>query len=195
MERLRNTFGPLICYHGCPRQVAEDVLANKATLAPSTNKWDWLGRGIYFWVDSWARGLDWAIERKFDEPYVIGAYVHPGLCLNLTDYAVIDQLKSAYELLCDHHGKEGAKLPVNKGPIRRLDCAVVEFLHAMREDRNLPAYQTTLGAFEEGDPVFEGSSFRHKTHLQLLVREGYEDRIIGYFRVPGIEEAIEKVRE
>lgn len=196
MIRRRNSFGPLICYHGCCREIAEDILSNKLPLNPSRNEWDWLGAGIYFWVDSWARGIDWAFTgKKIKEPYVIGAYVHPGLCLNLTDYAVSDQVKEAYDIFKEYCDSTHTELPKNKSYFQRnLDCAVLEFLHTLREDRNLPPYDTVLGAFEEGDMLFEGSHFKKKTHLQLAVREGHEDCIIGYFRVPGIEKEISKLK-
>lgn len=197
MTRKRNSFGPLICYHGCCRDIAEEILSNKLPLKPSRNKWDWLGSGIYFWVDSWARGIDWAFTGKgVKEPYVIGAYVHPGLCLNLTDYAVSDQVKEAYEILNEYCVATNTSIPHNKSFFQRnLDCAVLEFLHKLRDDRGLNPYDTILGVFEEGEAIFDGSHFKKKTHLQLVVREGHEDCIIGYFRVPGIEEEIHKMKK
>lgn len=183
-----------MCYHGCSRECAEKVLSNRGGLQASRNKWDWLGRGVYFWVDSWARGIDWALHgKKIDDPYVIGAYVYPGLCLNLTDYAVADQIKQAFAVMNLVAQQTGGKLPRNNNFFRRdLDCAVIEYLHAFRDDLGLDPYDTVLGAFEEGDPVFDGSLFKQKTHLQIVVREGHEDCIIGYFRVPGIEHEIIK---
>ena len=196
MSRTRNSLGPLICYHGCHREIAEGVLSDKIVLNPSRNKYDWLGAGIYFWVDSWARGIDWAFTKKIEDPYVIGAYVYPGLCLNLTDYAVSDQVKEAYEIFKDYCDQTNTEIPKNKSFFRRnLDCAVLEFLHRLRADIKLAKYNTILGAFEEGEAIFDGSHFKKKTHLQLVVREGHEDCIIGYFRVPGIEEEIRKFKK
>ncbi len=36
-------------YHGCDKAVGLDVLNGNKELIPSTNNWDWLGAGIYFW--------------------------------------------------------------------------------------------------------------------------------------------------
>jgi hypothetical protein len=195
MKRKRNSLGPLICYHGCHRQVAEDVLANKC--APSRNPWDWLGYGTCFWVDSWTRGIDWALEGKdIEDPYVVGAYVHPGLCLNLTDFGVSDEIKKAHALLKSLLSDAGSGMPTNKGFVRRdLDCGVLEFAHGIRKDRGLDAYETVLGAFEEGDAAFPGSLLKEKTHMQLVVREGHEHCILGYFHVPGIENEIEAMKQ
>lgn len=197
MTRKRSSLGPLMCYHGCSRDTAEDILANKAGITPSRNKWDWLGSGIYFWVDSWARGVDWALNGKgISDPYVVGAYVQPGLCLNLSDFAVSDQVLEAFNLFETASIDTGFKLPRNKDFFQRnLDCAVLEFLHILREDRNLPPYETILGVFEEGEEIYNGSFFKQKTHMQLVVRENHEDCIIGYFRVPGIEEAIKHIKK
>ena len=63
-RRPKNSLGPLILYHGCDREIAEAVLSGKETLQPSENDYDWLGPGIYFWVDSPDRALDWAKDRK-----------------------------------------------------------------------------------------------------------------------------------
>jgi hypothetical protein len=67
--------------------VGEKVLAGKANLKPSAEDYDWLGSGIYFWADSPERAWDWANDRpgseKIRRPFVVGAVIYPGLCLNL----------------------------------------------------------------------------------------------------------------
>ena len=71
-RRPKNSLGPLILYHGCDREIAEAVLSGKGTLQPSENDYDWLGPGIYFWVDSPNRALDWAKDRKKRRPQEMG---------------------------------------------------------------------------------------------------------------------------
>ena len=71
-RRPKNSLGPLILYHGCDREIAEAVLSGKGTLQPSENDYDWLGPGIYFWVDSPDRALDWAKDRKKRRPQEMG---------------------------------------------------------------------------------------------------------------------------
>ena len=87
---ITRKLSPIIGFHGCDRSVAENVLAGNSHLSASENTYDWLGSGIYFWVDSFARAYDWAKSRKnsISEPYVIGAVLDPGHCLDLTDYGV-----------------------------------------------------------------------------------------------------------
>lgn len=122
---------------------------------------------------------------------VIGAYVVPELCLNLTDYGVRDQLREAYNFLVEVSKKAGSKLPrntANKSDVplaRHLDCAVIRMLHELREDGGDPAYDTVYGVFEEGDPLYKGAGIREKTHVQIAVRD--PDVIVGYFR-PSFEQ-------
>ena len=39
----------MIGFHGCDQSVVEAVIAGKTELLASTNDYDWLGNGIYFW--------------------------------------------------------------------------------------------------------------------------------------------------
>ena len=39
----------VIGFHGCDQSVVEAVIAGKTELLASTNDYDWLGNGIYFW--------------------------------------------------------------------------------------------------------------------------------------------------
>ena len=197
MARKRSSLGPLIGYHGCDRTIAEGVLSNKVHLKQSANSYDWLGPGIYFWVDSPERGYAWAVEQssrrnsKVKSPYVIGAFIHPGLCLNLTDYGVMGEIQTAYKYLKQFSDKAGSSLPKNKDPqdgiflMRHLDCAVMKTVHALREEAKMMSYSTVYGVFEEGGILYEGSAFKEKTHVQLAVRD--TDCILGYFRVPGYD--------
>ncbi|WP_006788105.1 hypothetical protein [Thiorhodospira sibirica] len=67
-------LSPLIGFHGCERSIAEQVLAGKTHLNSSENDYDWLGSGIYFWVDSYERAWHWAqSSSSIQDPYVIGA--------------------------------------------------------------------------------------------------------------------------
>lgn len=183
----------MIGYHGCDQEIAEKVLAGHEGLKPSANDYDWLGPGIYFWVDSKERGLQWATEQsqrqysKIKNPAVIGAFIHPGLCLNLTDYGVNEDLLEAYDVLKTSFASTQTELPTNKTRRngifmqRQLDCATIKVLHEMRELHNQAAYDTVYGVFEEGDELFAGSGFKAKTHVQIAVLN--QASILGYFRV------------
>lgn len=197
MKRARNTLCPLIGYHGCDRTVAESVLSGRRLLKPSQNDYDWLGPGIYFWVDSAERGIDWAREQaarnaaRIKSPYVIGAFIHPGLCLNLTDYGVTSELLDAHTTLIKTLAQTGTPPPTNAVQqdgiylTRALDCAVIKTVHKLRKDSNQIPYDTVYGVFEEGPALYPNAGFKKKTHVQIAVVE--PDCILGYFRVRGIK--------
>ena len=195
-RRPKNSLGPLILYHGCDREISEAVLSGKETLQPSENDYDWLGPGIYFWVDSPDRALDWAKDRKkrrpqeMGDPSVLGAFAYPGNCLNLTDYGVMDELALAYRATETIFKTAETPLPVNsdcRNGIylkRQLDCAVIQMVHELRRDQEEPPYDTVYGVFEEGSEVYPGSGFKDKTHVQIAICK--PDMILGYFRVDGM---------
>jgi len=85
--------GFVLAYHGCDARVGGGILAGRGHVRPSTNKHDWLGSGAYFWENSPTRALQWAqflkdhpkiAASKVNEPFVIGAIIKPGRCLDLT---------------------------------------------------------------------------------------------------------------
>jgi hypothetical protein len=188
-RRPNNSLGPLVLYHGCDKEVAESVLRGESTLQPSENDYDWLGPGIYFWVDSPERAKDWAKERR-NNPSVVGAFAHPGHCLNLTDYGVMNELALAYEATKGISEAAGTALPKNsvrqKGifMMRQLDCAVIQMVHEIRMDEGMDAYDTVYGVFEEGELVYPGAGFKDRTHVQIAIRN--PEMILGYFRVDGM---------
>jgi hypothetical protein len=189
VSRGRHTLPHILGYHGCEAAVGEKVLAGKASLKPSAKDYDWLGSGIYFWADSPERAWDWANNqprsKEIRKPFVIGALIYPALCLNLTDYGVIEQLRVAHRVLAASFGPE--EMPQNTlmqdgiTMLRRLDCAVIETLHRLREDQNEEPYDSVYGVFDEGRPAYDGAGFKEKTHIQLAVRN--PATIVGYFRV------------
>lgn len=182
-------------FHGCDKKVAECVL-NSTTeqLLPSTNDYDWLGNGIYFWLNDPIRAYEWAEEMhkrnpsKVKEPYVIGAIIDLGLCLDLCERESVKLLRIAYESLRTKFellGYDIKKKKVNKAPdkggfnlIRPLDCAVIEHLHEESQKEGI-YYDTVRGYFQEGADAFDGAGIKEKSHIQICVRS--LECIKGYF--------------
>lgn len=96
----------VIGFHGCDKSIIDKVLSGQECLVPSTNDYDWLGHGIYFWENNEMRALQYAqssMKRKnasIKEPAVIGAVIDLGYCMDLTDSLYLVELKEAYDLLC-----------------------------------------------------------------------------------------------
>jgi hypothetical protein len=180
-------------FHGCDKSVAERVLAGKQHLRYSNNKHDWLGNGIYFWESSPQRAMEWAefvrdnpsvSSGKVKAPAVVGAIIDLGLCGLLHDRAFLEELRQAHDLLNEAHESTGVPLPSNTGgqdkPRRLLDCAVIEYLHALRKQGGWEEYDTIRSVFSEGGDLYPGTTFTQKSHIQLVVRN--ERCIRGYFR-------------
>ncbi len=179
----------MLGYHGCSEPAAEAVLAGKA-FKPSENDYDWLGPGIYFWQANPKRALRFALEKRDREgqdwmPSVVGAVIDPGLCLDLSTVAGIDQVKVAHTALISSFMDAGAEPPRNVGGrdllLRKLDCAVMRMLHDMRAAEDLLPIDTISGIFVEGAPIYDNSGFHEKTHIQICVCNA--DVIKGVFRV------------
>jgi len=183
--------GFVLGFHGCDEKLGEQVLAGKQHLSPSNNEYDWLGAGIYFWESNPQRALDFAEEAAINpkltkglvkKPFVLGATIDLGICCNLFDSSALAELGESHEIL-ELVGPAGGKMPVNKGPdlaLRFLDRAVIELMHEIRSNRNLPAYDTVRAGFAEGGPLYPGGGFSKKSHIQIAVRN--RDCIKGYFR-------------
>jgi hypothetical protein len=187
VHHLSTSF--VLAYHGCDREVGEHLLSGAKSFLPSNNDFDWLGPGVYFWESSPDRALEFANEKRsrregIGSPFVVGAVIDLGLCLDLTTKDSIENLRDAHRSLLGTIGPTGGPLPEN-GPEawrRRLDCAVIRFLHLIRQDTESVPIDTVRGIFTEGDPIYDGSAFLEKTHVQIAVVN--LDCIKGVFRVP-----------
>ena len=180
-------------YHGCDRKVAERVLSGRQSLQPSVNDYDWLGDGIYFWEHNARRAYEFAIDvrdqprhrgQKIKDAAVVGAIIDLGFCLNLLDSHFIGLVRHAYDGLAKLSEEAGTPMPRNSLGrdllLRKLDCAVIRFLHATREDEQEEPFDTVRAVFLEGGTLYENSGFAAKNHIQLCVRN--LSAIKGYFR-------------
>ena len=186
-------------FHGCCQTVAEEVFSGKTPLEKSTNAYDWLGNGIYFWENNPQRALDWAKHLKnhpnpnfkgkpVKEPAVVGAIIDLGHCLNLLDAKYIQMVKRAnalYERICELDGRSLAQNKTAENSkdllLRYRDCAVIESLHESRKQKKLPDFSSVRGMFTEGEPLYTGAGFHEKSHIQICVRN--PNCIKGYFRI------------
>lgn len=173
----------IIAYHGCDESVVKRVLTTGEPLSASENDYDWLGYGIYFWEFGPERALEWAIEQKkrnptrIRKPAVIGAVIHLGNCFDLLDTRNTDKLEAAFQ---GYASLAPEPLPINKGPLHFLDCAVINYGIPKLEEAFDVKFQSVRGVFQEGTPAFAGSDIRRKSHIQIAVRD--PGCILGYFK-------------
>jgi hypothetical protein len=193
VHRLSSFF--ILGYHGCQRAVGERLLGGEP-FAPSENDYDWLGPGIYFWESNPRRALEWAdlIHRRKEstdpsDPFVVGAVIDLSFCLDLLTSNGTAAVTAAYRSFDLELETSGTVRPKNTGGddllLRRLDCAVIRHLHAIRKAGGQPAFDTVRGVFVEGAPIYPTSGFREKTHVQICVCT--PDVIKGVFRVSSKE--------
>ena len=188
----------VIGFHGCDKSVVDKVLAGEENLIASTNDYDWLGNGIYFWENNETRALLWAqdlAKRKSPSvktPAVIGAIIDLGYCFDLTDSICLYELRKAYDVFVDFYKNTGQPLPQNTDIgastdklIRKLDCAVIQTAHKINQDANKRAYDSVRGVFWEGKPLYPNAGFAEKNHIQICVCN--PNCIKGYFLPRGID--------
>lgn len=182
-------------FHGCDKSLVDEILNNPTKhLLPSRNEYDWLGDGIYFWLNDPQRAYEWAVQthdrnpKKIKEPCVIGAVIDLGLCLNFSEREAIKLLQKSYSVLKESFNSLGMDISStlsNSVPdlggfnlIRPLDCAVIKNLHEMMKEENIE-FDTIYGYFQEGSDAFVGAGIKEKSHVQICVRN--TDCIKGYF--------------
>lgn len=180
-------------FHGCDQSIANKVLNSPDEhLHPSKNSYDWLGEGIYFWLNDPLRAFEWAKasskRKKIKEPAVIGAIIDLGMCLNLCEQESILLLKKSYSELSTMFSELGLDINNeyrNKAPdsggfmlLRELDCLVIKHAHDIVENAGA-SFDTVYGYFQEGADAYLGSGIREKSHIQICVRN--TDCIKGYF--------------
>ena len=193
------TPGIVLAYHGCDREVGERILSGGSDVESSTNDYDWLGSGAYFWEGDSRRAVEWArflksrpagSRGRIREPFAIGAVLLPGFCLDLTDAESLRHLSEAHSLFATFTAHARLRLPENLPGgrddhdlvKRHLDCAVFNFLHEHRAGVGEPPFDTIRCPFFEGRPVFTGSKIAARTHIQWCIRDPRKC-VVGYFRV------------
>lgn len=181
----------ILGFHGCDKKVKEDLLLGKTKLKPSSNCYDWLGNGIYFWENDPERALSYAklikkhperCKSKIETPDVVGAVIDLGYCLNLFEQENLKLIKETYNVF-ENLKRLGFKIPQNKGGedllLRNLDCAVINTLHILRKKHKEQPFDSVRAPFWEGKELYPNAGFREKNHIQVCVRE--PKCIKGYF--------------
>lgn len=182
-------------FHSCDRGVGLKILNGELELNQSNNPWDWLGPGVYFWEQNPGRALEYAIDvagkkqknnGAIKNPFVIGAIIELGNCLNLLEpnsLAIVKEAHASLEKMMEETGKE---MPQNKGANRKLDCAVIQTVHETNKREGLDPYDSIRCAFVEGAPIYPESNFTDRLHIEICVLN--PDLIKGYFLPKPIHE-------
>lgn len=169
-------------FHGLDKSVAFDILNQKTDFKPSNNNYDWLGEGVYFWENNYARAKEYAevaaqrTGSTIKDPFVLGSIIDLGNCLDLLDQKYLDFLKIAYESLKAYLASQNRELPTNSafGPNdfdfkkRELDCAVIRYAHQLAEESG-EKFDSVRAAFWEGEELYPSAGFRKGNHIQIAI--------------------------
>ena len=184
----------LIGFHGCDLSVANKLINQPDDIKISTENYDWLGHGLYFWENNYTRALEWAEDKKargkISTPSVVGAVIQLGHCCDFLDSKFTRMIQHFHLIMVEEYKSAGIMLPENvdyaKDPhhdklLRILDCKAIEFMHskidtqikADFEEKGFSSYKkfdSTRGVFTEGGPAFDGAGIMAKSHIQICVR-------------------------
>jgi hypothetical protein len=183
-------------YHGCDQRIGEGILRG-AQMATSVKGYNWLGTGFYFWESDPVRAMHWAIEARerhqrekrvsdnqVRDPYVVGAVIKLGKCLDLTTFQDVALVRAGYKSFVKDAKAARREIPKNRGAdmkARFLDCAVINHTCSEYLEGNGIDFHSVRALFLEGKPLYPKAGFREKTHTQICVRR-YE-AILGFFRI------------
>ena len=170
-------------FHAIDRSTGLEILNRKYEFEHSSNKYDWLGPGIYFWENNLERARQYAQQdsrrpdSKIKEPFVLGAVLELGNCLDLLDQKYNDFLKYAYSRLKDALSERDKPLPSNRNmgkddfdfKARELDCSVIRYACTLSKEENGKSFDSVRAAFIEGSPIYEGARFFSENHIQIAV--------------------------
>lgn len=181
-------------FHGLDKHVAIDILHNQKSFKLSDNNYDWLGQGVYFWENNHERAKQYAVEtskRKdstVKEPFVLGAVLDLGVCMDLLDQSYLDFLHEAYKLMVADYQANNIPLPENTSfgskdfdfKNRKLDCAVINYAHQFAN----VDFDSVRSAFWEGNRLYPNAGFHRQNHIQIAIKN--LDCIKGVFLPKGV---------
>jgi len=141
----------VLAYHGCDITIRDGFVRGEITPKISSNQYDWLGDGLYFFEGDSNRALKLAqfahdhpnlllTKKPISTPAVVGAVLEVDRWLDLTTQAGIENFTHAAQAVVDGSAKQGTPLPKNKAAFdgdkdllhRAFDKAACDMVHAFR---------------------------------------------------------------
>jgi len=159
----------VIGFHGTSRSALPRLLAGDIEISEKPH--DWLGSGFYLWQDSPWRAQEWAIEHHGGEAAVVAVRARLDDCMDLLNPRWQTLLRDADAQFVLECLSEGREVPANRpSGYRARDCATINWFCDRAADDGL-AVRSVRAIFEEGEPIFEASAIRTRSHVQIAIRD------------------------
>ena len=171
-------------FHGTTRESAESILTNN-TFFRSSNSWDWLGQGTYFFDNGPLHAWKFALSCSDGDPEkaaVVSVDIRLENCLDLLDKTYWRFVREQFETIREQHDIDKKRLPKQRGLIEtfispdhksngknELDQMVIEDLICTLEGKG-EVIDSTRAAFAFKDRIFTSSFFGYEDHIQIAVR-------------------------
>lgn len=136
----------------------------------SSNVYDWLGRGAYFFEESESMARRFPRIPKGEEVVVIKAEISLNGCLDLATHYWDETLRQMHRYLLTTVYQQGGEPPNQKAGRNELDRAVIELMVKRLEQIGYRV-SSVRHLFPEGHPIYAGSAFLDKIHSQIAVRD------------------------
>ncbi len=158
-------------YHGTSLIAAQRIIEHGFDF--STNDYDWLGTGVYFFQDAPQRAYSWAIERYPESPAVIKSRLMLENCLDLLDIIWFPFIGEAYDLFVHSYQQTNIPLPrqnPQRSKAHRLDCAFFNYIVREIIEAQGHSVSSIRAVFNEGDRIYPNSAIFDRAHVQISIR-------------------------
>jgi hypothetical protein len=153
-------------FYGTSAEIGDTIMSG-GVFPPSLGSWNWLGTGVYFWIEDSSRALEWANQRAPGHAMVLKTRLRPRRCLDLTQLQWTEFLRRRYAKVAERYARADRQLPVNVGDDHALDCLVInEVCNAAGEH-----FDSVKATFVEGGLAYPGSAISMKSQIQIAVRD------------------------
>lgn len=179
-------------YHGTNFLTADAIVNRRLTFEATIGPEAWLGRGVYFWEENLALGIQWARRRcerlaresgQIDVPAVIVADIDLSHCMDLcqAEWAeAVQDMAAQTTVIPPQHGPVFWTANGSRNEISDFatafapgdnfaDCFVIDALHAHATQARL--ITTKRAAFHGEVQLYSNSYFFNQTHVQIAVTD------------------------
>lgn len=152
-------------YHTTNREAAR-LIESTERFEPSHNSFEWLGWGVYFFIEhhraeSWAKN----IRKRYGRAAIITVNLQLGRCVYLSDPNFQCVFLQSKEEIKSCYSKYNAPLPEDRCSGRHdFTCMHVNFTIA----KYFPDAQTIMAHFEEGVEVIARSYSQSHTQISVI---------------------------